>query len=172
MGFDDMADLSMQQQGFSKQSDINKLLAGRVIIDTHRNRDTTNETDEQHIQSLAEMLAGLNALGFGELNDFAIYNNFMNLCGWLEYRPMIGECDGCPDLQEDDVPCIKIADSLGVDRNKTCYYKINPDYYGAVMVRLKLNIQPDENGRSYLCPKRYIDYTRPEPFDLNWKIWG
>jgi hypothetical protein len=169
-----MESLSNIPRSFFNPEDIDKLLFGRNIVDIHRNRDTKNESDKQHTKSTLTMINGLQSLGFSTVNDFSIFNNFMNLCGWIEYRPMIGECDGCPDILIDNVPCIKIAKSLGIDIKQVCYYPENrnlaSNYYNAVKVRLKLKTKSDERNRSYLCPKRYIDYTLPEPFDLTWRI--
>lgn len=155
------------------QSDINRLLTCRKAIDDHKVTHTERVTDDAKTVAVESYLSVFKDNGFNSINEFLQFNSFMNLCGWLEFRPMVGECDGCTDLKEDDVPCIKLADQWKIDRKFACYYKKymnNENYCSAVALRIKYNIQPDENGRSYLCPKRYIDYSQQAPFDLEWKV--
>jgi hypothetical protein len=161
------------EMGDIVQEDIDKLNACRNAIDGHKSRCMSMVSAIDRTSSVEEYMSTLSDNGFDSGDAFIQFNNFMNMCGWIENRPMIGDCDKCPDLKDEDVVCIQLADKWGIDRSEVCRnkdYDKDTNYVNAVMLRVQHDIQPDENNKSYLCPKRYIDYTQPEPFDLTWTV--
>ena len=88
------------------QKTIDKVLRCRAIIDRHRDwlRDKFDKLqadmvaeipDHDRFVSVTRMLAELKAEGFGDVGDYANWDNQQCLAAYIEYAPIDGKCDHC-----------------------------------------------------------------------------
>jgi len=87
------------------KEDVDKVLAGRVIVDKHRNRQLYNEKDDDHDKSTQEMYDGLAALGFKSFEEFETNNELANYDEWKSKSKIEGDCDFCEGY-EGTPPCV------------------------------------------------------------------
>lgn len=83
--------------------DIQRLLAGRKLVDSYRLQQATTKGD------LATMFAfGLNKLGFSSIGEFFDFNKEMNKAETKACIEIVGECDQCRGRQRVCTPTVSI----------------------------------------------------------------
>ena len=174
-----------------EQKDIDRLLAGRKVIDGIKSPDseylnTLNQTAKKTVeisiatvkQTLAEREALLKTesdsiiaaekqlveLGFKGIGDFLEFNKTMCLEETKERLEIVRlPCDGCPTKK-----CIELY------KDKACFYDTSgkvPEYMAQFILSLRLKSSDKDWTDVRICPKGYgIDWTvkREPQFDLRW----
>jgi len=144
--------------------DIERLLAGRKIIDDYRDKPRS------------EKIPLLRELGFSSTAEYSIWDRKMIFQAFKESYPIEGECDLCAGITEKEIKCV-VTFSF-----EACYYKKLvgvPDsiYQWSLEQYLKGNLYLTESGVYKIksgCPVDHGFYTIPSkikefPFDLTWR---
>lgn len=179
----------------TEQKDIDRLLAGRKIVDGIKRPDpeylnTMNQTAKKSEgvtlamvkQTLAERDALLKVeadsiiaaekqlieLGFEGISDFLEFNKTMCLEETKERLEIVRlPCDGCPTKK-----CIELY------KDKACFYDMSgkvPEYMAQFILSLRLKSVDKDWSDVRICPKGFgIDWTvkREPQFDLKWRHNG
>jgi hypothetical protein len=173
------------------QKDIDRLLAGRKIIDGIKSPDsdyldTLNQTAKKSEsvslttvkQTLAERSALLKTeadsiiaaekqlveLGFKGISDFLDFNKKMCLEETKERLEIVRlPCDGCPTKK-----CIELY------KDKACFYDTSgkvPEYMAQFHLSLRLKSKEQDFSDVRICPDGYgivFKVLREPQFDLRW----
>ena len=161
-------------------TDLEKLLAGRAIVDSHRNRPWQTETDEDHTASTLKMYSELKDLGFDTVQDFEKFNSDMCFQEYKSKTCLEGHCDQCAGIEGTPFCVIRFGE-------KACYYvheKILLDDIFKILYKAR-KTQPEiitktENRTGFHpplgCPDGHgfyvidLDKRLPFAFDIDWKI--
>jgi len=166
-----------------RKKDIDKLLAGRAVIDEYRAKG------QQGIDESPSLAAKLKELGFtsdNPVDEFFAFNTQMGILA-LKETPVLGECDLCQGYA--GTPECQIAYGPG-----SCASKQNipaGEYkWKIILLRLRKGdiaqkgdwqsalanfaSKVDAEGRHWICPKGHGFYIEPlkynaSPFDLTWE---
>jgi len=169
-----------------EQKDIDRLLAGRKIVDAYRavaaeyrekasisidsklsaDIATTKEAYQAREEATKKMNKELAKLGFDSVDAFSKFNDSLNMEAFKDCRPIKGTCDLCKGYDKEP-PCKTFYKAAACINSFTPVlddriYKISLDIY---------------SGRtSYqACPKGHgfqpdTDNYKELPFDVKWKI--
>lgn len=174
-----------------KQKDIDRLLAGRKVIDEIKRPDvdvvntltlTTKKSEAVSLTTVKQSLAELDALreiesdsiiaaekqlvelGFAGIGDFLEFNKTMCLEETKDRLEIVRlPCEGCPTKK-----CIELY------KDKACFYDTSgkvPEYMAQFILSLRLKSADKDWSDVRICPKGFgIDWTvkREPQFDLRW----
>jgi hypothetical protein len=143
-------------------TDIQKLIAGRVAIDRHRNRNVSVETEEEHAESTLQMYSDLESLGFSSGHEsffeFMKFNKDMCYKEFIRVHPIKGDCGDC-------------------DEPPTCLLKFvsKPEKRLHGIIYPKRNEMTEDAKNKYFdsiigCTKKTVYTEKLVPdFDIEWK---
>jgi hypothetical protein len=156
------------------QKDIDRLLTCRKIIDSHNDNRVNLKDDAAKMAAVENYIITLKANGFSSVQNFENFNRFMNMCAYLECRPLQGKCDKCSGYKETP-PCLeKWGDNscysvgqVNVDDNKTL---VAADTFVKGLQTTKNKIT------KVFCPEGHGFYNdealcKPLPFDITWSVF-
>jgi hypothetical protein len=156
-------------------TDIEKLLAGRKIIDDYR-AASIQRRDES-----AELPGRLQAIGFASITDFYNFNDTMCLEA-IKNLPIFGNCDLCkgykgmPECQKrfKDQLCATLQPLSGDQLFKAILYRIQKrdfrtDSWTDTLIRFKAQ---SKSGKFWICPEGHGFYLKPnEIVDPGFVLW-
>ena len=177
------------------QKDIDKLLAGRKIIDGIKSPDseylnmlnqTAKKSESVSLTTVKQTLAERDALlkiesdsiidaekqlvelGFKGIGDFLEFNKTMCLEETKERLEIVRlPCDGCPTKK-----CIELY------KDKACFYDTSgkvPKYMAQLHLSLRLKSKEQDFSDVRICPDGYgivFKALREPQFDLRWRYNG
>lgn len=178
-----------------EQKDIDRLLAGRKIIDEIKSPDPvvlsalnakTKKPESVSLSTVKQALAERDALlkiegdsivnaekqlielGFKGIGDFLEFNKTMCLEETKERLEIVRlPCDGCPTKK-----CIELY------KDKACFYDTSgkvPEYMHRYHLSLRLQSKEQDFSDVRICPDGYgivFNVLREPQFDLGWRYNG
>jgi hypothetical protein len=168
------------------QSDVDKLLAGRTIINAYRIKGGQG-IDESPL--LADKLRALGFVSSNPIQEFFEFNDAMGVQA-LKETPILGVCDFCagfvgtPYCQNKfgNGSCAVTKKSIsGDDVYKAVLFRLQQyEFQGQTFTKadnwntLMNNLKKSKLSKFYFCPTGHGYYIEPStmtlsPFDLRWR---
>ena len=155
------------------QTDIDKLLAGRKLIDDLNNTFPPGSEGDDHTTAVEQFEQAMHDMGFTTVGDFYVFNMQMCQAAFYESCRISGTCDGCEGVEGGRVCVNRYGE-------KACFYH-SPTPTSESVLRMSwikyqrfgnvLHAENDDLG----CPVGHGFHdlqkeSRVLPFDVLWGI--